>query len=440
MYPESVPRVSPKVLRIPCRAWVLCVLLSWAAAGVSEAANGTLYETLRRVREGQIGETTPSQGTVPLVVTPPLEAPVDPRTYRLIPGDQVHVGVWGEAYDSQYLAVSPEGDLIVSGLGPVAVRGLTLAEAETRVVQGLRPFYPRGTISLRLLQPGRFRIFVAGMVSHPGVFEVTRMDRLSAVLEDAGGIRSGGSSRRVRVLRTSEAGVSVDPLEFDLSPWILHGDTDANPLLEPGMTVEIPGQGPTVRVRGPVNGRSALELPAAASARVGDRPEEEPDRSVEWKEGDRVGDLLDFVGGISERATGRGVLYREGAPPVALDLNRGEDREVPLRPGDLLEVGYAARWVFVVGSVRSPGRYPFLPDLRVGDYVSMAGGPTELGRASGWTLDQEGENRRKVEMDEGILPGSTIRVPERRTYRVSTILAPLSSAAALILSLVALSR
>jgi protein involved in polysaccharide export with SLBB domain len=384
-------------------------------------------------------QTTPGETTVPPPSTP-LETLVVPDTYRLFSGDELHLGIWGEIPCSFLLSVGPEGDLVLPGKGPLRVAGLTLGEAEDAVVANLRPIYGQARITLRLAQQAKIRIMVTGMVAKPGIYQVTGADRLSSLLELAGGVRPGGSLRRIVVRPLDGGSGQGEPREIDMLPWLLRGEIGSNPFLEPGMRVEIPAQGAAVRIRGPVFSRGALQTPVAAAVRIGDRPEEEPDLFIEMLLGDTVGLLLDQVGGLSDRATGRGTLRRGNEPPRVLDLSSPDGRSLPLRPGDTLEVEYAMRWVFVTGSVRSPGRFPYLPGLDATDYVHLAGGPTEVGRTSGWTIEGSDGTRQPVEHAGPVRPGSTLRVPERRSYKATTWLSPLSTATALIISVVALTR
>lgn len=408
-----------------------------AATTSSRAQTGgstSLLDALRQLQGGTTSTSdTPTTETGP--ATWSVEAPVDPASYRLLPGDGIHVGLWGETPKSWTLRVSPEGDLIVPMAGPVAVEGLTLSEAESRVRNALQPLYPRARISLRLVEPGRFRVSVAGLVARPGVYEATASDRLSMALIAAGGIRAGASIRSIRLI--PREGV---PRSIDLLPWLLRGELDANPTLSPGTSIEVPLRGPTVRVRGPVQGRSGLELTPDRATRFADRPEEEPDIVIEWQTGDSVGTLLAAVGGLNDHATGRGALIRAGSAKRSLDLTRAEATALPVEANDLLEVEYETRWVYITGAVRQPGRYPYLPGMRAIDYVAMAGGPSELGRAKGWGLRDDGGHFRALDPMNELKPGDFLRVPERRSYKVTTFLAPLSSATAVVLSIIAIAN
>lgn len=407
-----------------------------------------------------------------------VETPIDPEVYRVVPGDIVSLGIWGENSIAYSLVVSPEGELVVPKAGTFPLAGRTLREAEAVVAKALRDLFPGSEITLRLREPGRFRVSVTGMVARPGVYEATGADRLTTVIDAAGGIRPGGSVRRIQIrspvsIRPTEtslasagstqpatrleadpgsgANASPDPApgfdgkrvepagrEIDLLPWLIDGDLSANPVLEPGTLVQVPPVEQKVRLRGPVNGRSEHRLIVPGEPGEGNRPEEDPELVAEWRDGDTIGSLLLQAGGLSAWATTNGRLIRKGSAAKDLDLESPEDLATLLVPDDLVEIEYAPRWVSVVGAVHSPGRYPYYPGYTAREYVSLAGGETELGRSSGWKVSSLDGDPRDAKDSTILLPGMTLRVPERRSTQLTRLLAPMTSAAALVISVVAI--
>src|SRR5690606_16117779 len=192
-----------------------------------------------------------------------LEASLDRKVYRLIPGDRIHVGIWGESPVSHLLGVTPDGMLVIPKVGRIEVAGQTLESAERAVTEALTDLYPRARVTLTLLEPGRFRNLVTGMVANPGVYESMVGDRLSMALRAAGGISPGGTGRRIRIFdpigtdtASRSTAVSESPREVDLLPWLVRADLDANPVLQPGQVIEVAPQEETVSIRGAINGRN----------------------------------------------------------------------------------------------------------------------------------------------------------------------------------------
>jgi len=374
-----------------------------------------------------------------------LEEPVDRNIYRLVPGDRLTIGIWGERPENHELAVTPEGDIRVPQAGPEKVAGQSLAEAEQIVRARLRKLYPGSRITLGLLEPGRFRVAVTGRVAVPGWYDLTGLDRMSTALEAAGGIGPGGSHRFVRIHLPEDAPIAdrtpvqAGPNSFavDFLPWLSRADLAANPRLEPGWRIEVPPLGETVTVIGAVNGHGG---PREDVEDIVLRFGEEELHPVEWRPGDTVAYALEVAGGLAASAAGALDIVRADGTSLRLDATRETDLQTELAVSDRLEVAYREQWIYVVGAVRRPGRYPQYPGYNATDYVLMAGGETENGSREGWTITLPGETEASEQLDLRIEPGSTLRVPERRSYWLTRVITPVASAVAVGISVAALLR
>ena len=97
-------------------------------------------------------------------------------------------------------------------------------------------------------------------------------------------------------------------------------------------------------------------------------------------------DLLAEAGGLTGNADSRAIrLLRREGDAYTINLFRlvaeGQRfRELILDAGDVVYVPSRApdeqRKVFVIGEVKSPGVYPFTPNIRLSQVLAMAGGPT----------------------------------------------------------------
>lgn len=394
---------------------------------------------------GSVGETRPfeydllfpksSEGQVPAMsivapeIAPALEKPIDPDAYFVVPGDLLQLEVGGETDRAWRMAISAEGRLLLPGVESIEVAGKTLTQIEAAVREKLSSRFPGKPMFLHLLQPGMFRIYVTGSVASPGVQSVHGYDRAAFCIGAAGGPLPGGSIRRISVIYADGA-----EREIDLVRFALLGELDQNPPIVPGIRLHVPPARDFVFLTGAVRGLPGLERPIIPN--VGSRIPESPRAMIEWKEGDTIELALMRVGGLSEDASGTILLLRGGDRQI---LAPSEAGPMLLRPGDLIEAAVRDRWVYVTGAVRYPGPYAHLPSLTASDYVRLAGGPTELGRGKGWRIHPaDGGKSQAVGKETYVQPGTTVNVSERWTYRLSTLLAPISGITALVISLVAL--
>ena len=63
----------------------------------------------------------------------PSENLATPQNYRLGPGDEVIIDIWGTSEDHLRQTISPEGSIMISQIGPVYLNGMTIADANKHI-------------------------------------------------------------------------------------------------------------------------------------------------------------------------------------------------------------------------------------------------------------------------------------------------------------------
>jgi polysaccharide biosynthesis/export protein len=117
----------------------------------------------------------------------PLDKPIDPATYKVGPGDQITIFVWGN-FQAQYdLTVTPEGKLLIPTIGPIAVSGMSLADAKNLIEQNMYERYQNVKLAIDLTYLRNFRVYVGGAVKTSGVYIADGATRVSEVIALAGG-------------------------------------------------------------------------------------------------------------------------------------------------------------------------------------------------------------------------------------------------------------
>lgn len=307
----------------------------------------------------------------PATFTPPLYGPIDPG-YRLGPGDEIVIDVWGDAVFRLEKIVNREGNVLLPDVGQVSLQGLTLRGAKERVRARLSTAYsgfakdPPATfldLSLGKLRP--IKVFVVGEVRRPGAYDLSAASTVLHALYFAGGPAPAGTMRDVRVLRGNEEVVHLDVYQY-----LLSGTKEGDVRLENDDTILVPPRGETVTVRGEVVRPARYEL----------------------QPGETLADVVRMAGGVTAR-TYLDRLHVERVLSPEERRMRGQDRAVvdvnlasvldgtatfELRDLDDLRflaiTGYERSHVVLAGDVRRPGTYELRGGMRVADLLAAADG------------------------------------------------------------------
>ena len=166
--------------------------------------------------------------------------------YKIFPGDQIEIYVWGEERLQRSVKVLPDGTLAFPLVGQIAAGGKTLAEIESMVTDKLRPEYrgdvPRVTVSV--LSSAGTEFSVMGRVNSPGAFTPTRRVNVLEALAMAGGPSEFANLDDIVILR--KEGDAIVPYQVSVSRLFKAGVRanhvqSANILtIKPGDTIIVP--------------------------------------------------------------------------------------------------------------------------------------------------------------------------------------------------------
>jgi polysaccharide biosynthesis/export protein len=303
-------------------------------------------------------------GTATSTTDTPIEGRVDPNTYRLGPGDELALR-YSDLTDPRILRVAPSGELVLPNVGPISIAGLTLAEAQARVRDALKPYIKGRGFALALNKPRRFRMPVLGDVERPGSVTLQAPVRASEAIAAAGGITSTGARRGIEVRR------STDTLRVDLVRYTRAGDLSANPLVFETDVIYVPSAGNQIEVLGAVP---------------------HPGR-YDFVPGDRLTTALALSGGTLGEAALEGAelahVRADGTRQTeTVEIARalaspGSEADRPLAEGDRLFIPSRSHWlegahVEIEGEVARPGPYPITEGTdRIRSILERAGGYTQ---------------------------------------------------------------
>jgi polysaccharide export outer membrane protein len=144
-----------------------------------------------------------------------------PTNYIIGPEDEMIVDIYGNSVDNFKLKVSPEGTVKMLNLAPVHVNGLTIEQAEVKILSRLRQAYSSlnrpgsGTyFSLTLGSVRSIRVMITGEVNKPGTYTVSSLATAFNALYLSGGPTSNGSFRNIEVIRNNTVIRKIDLYRF----------------------------------------------------------------------------------------------------------------------------------------------------------------------------------------------------------------------------------
>ena len=170
--------------------------------------------------------------------------PVATVPYRINPGDELEILVWGDERLQRSVRVLPDGTFAFPLVGQVVAAGRLPSELERMITSGLQPQYrgqvPQVTVSVK--NPSGFQFSVVGKVKGPGTFTPGRYINALEALSIAGGPTEFADVGNIRIIR--KAGNELQTIRIRIGDALKGNSgrlTEAeNPQIASGDTLVVP--------------------------------------------------------------------------------------------------------------------------------------------------------------------------------------------------------
>lgn len=308
----------------------------------------------------------------------PNENMATPSDYRLGPGDEVVIDIWGASEDQIRDYISPEGSIIISQIGPVYLNGLTIGEANSRLKQAFASKYAgveeeETDVSINLGEIRSILVNVMGEVNVPGSYRLSPFSNVFNALYRAGGVNEVGSLRNIDIIRNGNRLVKVDIYDY-----LFGGKQTGSARLQEGDVIIVPPYAELINVEGGVKRPMFYEL----------------------KEGETLAKLLEYTGGFAGNAYTDMVTVNRatGRDNEIFNVDRGEFASYRMKDGDVVNVGEVTEKflnrVELRGSVARPGMYAITPGTTtLREVLRQAEGLADDAFVNRAILYREGENQ-----------------------------------------------
>ena len=272
-----------------------------------------------------------------------------PVNYKLGPGDEIIIDIWGANQITYREVISPEGNISISEIGPIYLNGMQINEAEKYLKRELNKKHsgidgenPTSELKLTLGQIRTIQVNIMGEVAIPGTYNISSFSNIFHALYRAGGIGKLGSLRNIYLMRNGKRIAEVDVYDF-----ILKGKTMDATRLQEGDVIIVPPYEMLVDIQGNVK-----------------RP-----MYYEMKEGETVKTLIEYAGDFTSDAYTKNLrLTRQNGKEYQIYTVDDIDYSVfKLMDGDVLNINamldrYENR-LEIKGAVYRPGIYQFSGQL-----------------------------------------------------------------------------
>ena len=270
-----------------------------------------------------------------LTFEPAMNIPT-PADYVLGAGDQVIIDIWGASQQSIDGEISPDGFVVIEGIGPIRLSGLTVAKANEYVKEMLGDDYNGSSITLSVGTVRSVKVEVVGDVVAPGSYTLSAFSTLFNALYTAGGISDMGTLRDINVFRGGKSVARIDVYDY-----IVNGNNSGNIRLQDNDLIVVGPYDAIVSVGGKVK-----------------RP-----MKYEMKENETLSRLLSFAGNFTGDAFTKNirVIRKSGREYSVHTVEKDAFASFKLFDGDSIFVDSIvsrfSNMVEVKGAVFHPGMY-----------------------------------------------------------------------------------
>ena len=274
-----------------------------------------------------------------------------PLDYRLGPGDEVVLSLWGETNQRKSHLIDKNGMIFFDNIGFVNISNQTIQQAEKLLIEKLSQIYSTlkdknnpTNLTLELGKIKSINVYFTGEVNNPGINLIHPFSDVFSALVQAGGVDKSGSLRNVSLIRNNKIVEIIDFYSFFTSG---KGEFQKVRIID-GDIIHIP----TVKKRVEINGEIKKE------------------KSYELLDSDTLSDLIQYAGGLKSTSSNKAVVKNiipidkrlsDDIARSGLLINLNQSSNLLLSDGAIVKIIPVADNDFsatIYGRVNFPGEYP----------------------------------------------------------------------------------
>ena len=149
-----------------------------------------------------------------------IATPID---YRLGPGDELMINLYGASENTYSVQISRNGTLKIDRAAPIYLSGLSINSAKKRLIKSLSKLYTgllssdelnKVELDLSLSKARSVVVNITGQVTAPGTYTISGFSSVLNALYAAGGPNEVGSYRNIKLLRNGKVYKTIDLYDY----------------------------------------------------------------------------------------------------------------------------------------------------------------------------------------------------------------------------------
>ncbi len=289
-----------------------------------------------------------------------------PSDYKLGPGDEIIVSMWGETNSRKNMIIDKNGMVFYENIGFINLSNLTLESAELILLDELSRIYStlkdKDNSTQLMLSLGKLKsmnIYFSGYIERPGINLIHPFSDIFSAIVQAGGINEKGSLREVQLIRNESIIANVDFYSF-----FMNGKNNfSNIKLVDGDVIHVTNKKNSISILGEVNRPAIYELLSKET----------------------LSDAIAYASGFSSQASTDLIITKiipvenrlsDDNARTSITVNFNDKKLTTLNNGDVINVKpipSVDSQVTIYGRVKSPGKYPGV-NATLKDVLDIAGG------------------------------------------------------------------
>ncbi|EDM37193.1 putative capsule polysaccharide export protein [Pedobacter sp. BAL39] len=284
-----------------------------------------------------------------------------PKGYIIGPDDKLLIDLTGDNEASYNLQVSTEGYINLQYVGRIAVGGLTIDQATSKIRTAMSKTYPslrsgRTSLAINLGNIRSIKVTITGQAVKTGTYTLPSLATVYNALYASGGPSANGSFRNIQVIRNNKVVSTIDVYNF-----LLKGVQQDNIRLQDQDVINIPVFSKRVEITGEVKQAALFEI----------------------VDGESLQNVINFAGGFTTQAYTAKIksFQNTDRQRKITDVNAADFNTYSPKNGDKYVVeAILDRFenrVEIIGAVFRPGLYQLDKGLSLVQLINKADGLTE---------------------------------------------------------------